>query len=85
MTTKTPWYQSQGVSAFLGILAILVAVFAFGDRQWVPRDTFDSRMDRLEARLDSKLEVVIAEIRRRHDTDTSRSPGYVTGSRRGIR
>lgn len=66
MTSRSPepqpWHQSPGVAALVGILAILGAVFAFGDRMWVSRDKFDDRMDRLDGRLNGMQ----AEIRQYH-------------------
>lgn len=68
MTSRSPepqpWHQSPGVAALVGILAVLGAVFAFGDRMWVTRDKFDDRMDK----LDEKFSAMQAEIRSYHST-----------------
>jgi hypothetical protein len=66
MTPKRPILDSPGIAALLGILAILSAVYAFGDRMWVTRDKFDDRMDRLEEKIDQRLSQMHAEIRMRH-------------------
>lgn len=70
MTAKKPILESPGIAALAGILAILGAVYTFGDRMWVTRDKFDDRMDRLEEKIDQRLNAMHAEIQRKHPEGT---------------
>lgn len=74
-TVSSFWSAFGG---FLGVVATMAGLVAlFGDRLWIPRDTFDERIDRIESRV-SEIQMSIVRMESRL---VAHPPSNMTGRR----
>lgn len=74
-TVSSFWSAFGG---FVGVVATMAGLVSlFGDRLWVPRDTFDDRINRIEGKLNEAQILLI----RLESKLTAHPPSMMTGRR----